>query len=91
MRQLLAEVRAALPFDLPAAAVCTGDCDACPLKLLQFLDTELTGWEARLDAGERPQLGDLSALAGTARAVRAALVRAEVIDDAARAFPHPAR
>lgn len=71
MRRLIAEVRAALPFDDPDAQACTGDCGACPLKLLEHLDDELGTWERRLDAGETPTLGDLSRLAAVSRSVHA--------------------
>lgn len=63
MRLLIAQVCDAIPFDLPAAQLCIGECDGCSLKLLEFLASELYGWEARLDAGERPGLKELSRLA----------------------------
>jgi len=75
MRQLMAQVRAAIPFDAPAAQVCTGTCAGCSMKLLEFLGTELQAWEYRLDAGEKPTLGDLSRLARTSRKVYAVLER----------------
>jgi hypothetical protein len=34
MRLLIEQVRDAIPFDLPAAQVCTGLCNGCSLKLL---------------------------------------------------------
>jgi hypothetical protein len=75
MRDLIREVRAAIPFDLPEAQVCTGVCDGCSVKLLEYLDTQLSDWEARLDAGERPGLAELSRLARTSRKVYAVLAR----------------
>lgn len=75
MRALIAEVRAAIPFAAPEALVCTGACAGCSRKLLDYLDAELAHWEARLAAGERPRLGDVSALARTSRKVHAVLVR----------------
>ena len=69
MRGLIAEVRASMPFHLPAAQACTGACDGCSVKLLDYLDGELCAWEARLAAGERPGLGDLSRLERTSRKV----------------------
>lgn len=75
MRLLIAQVRNAVPFDLPEAQVCNGTCDGCSLKLLEFLGNELDGWEARLDAGERPGLQDLSRLANTSRKVYSVLAR----------------
>lgn len=75
MRLLIAQVRAAIPFDAPQTQVCTGTCDGCSAKLLNFLDTELQDWEGRMDAGERPNLGDVSHLARTSRKVYAVLER----------------
>jgi hypothetical protein len=69
MRQLIVQVRDAIPFDLPAAQACTGECNGCSVKLLEYLDRELADWEIRLAAGERPNLGDLHRLGRTTRKV----------------------
>jgi hypothetical protein len=79
MRQLIAEVRSAIPFDAPETQVCSGACDSCSLKLLVYLDDRLRDWEARLDAGERPGLKGLSRLARTSRKVYAALARNGIV------------
>ena len=73
MRDLIAQVRAAIPFDMPEAQVCADECRSCSMKLLEFMAAELDDWEARLDAGEKPGLADLSRLARTARKVHRAL------------------
>lgn len=75
MRRLIVQVRDAIPFDMPEAQVCSGTCDGCSLKLLEFLGNELDGWEARLDAGERPGFKELSRLAKTSRKVYSVLAR----------------
>lgn len=75
MRELIAQVREAVPFDAPEAQLCTGPCDGCSVKLLAFLESELEDWETRLDGGERPGLKDLSRLAKTSRKVYAVLER----------------
>jgi hypothetical protein len=69
MRALIAQVREAIPFDLPEAQACTGECNGCTVKLLAYLEGELADWEARLAAGERPNLGDLSRVGRTSRKV----------------------
>jgi hypothetical protein len=80
MRLLIAQVRNAVPFDMPEAQVCAGTCDGCSLKLLEVLGNELDGWEARLNAGERPGLKDLSRLANTSRKVYSVLVRNGLVE-----------
>jgi hypothetical protein len=73
MRRLVARVRESIPFDLPEAQTCTGECNGCNVKLLDYLDGELSAWEDRLAAGERPTFGDLSRLERTSRKVYRAL------------------
>ncbi len=73
MRDLIAQVRSAIPFDMPEAQLCADECRSCSVKLLEFLAAELDDWEARLDAGEMPGLAELSRLARTARKVHRAL------------------
>ncbi len=75
MRAALREIRVRLPFGLSQTELCTGDCQGCSRKLLEFLDSELLDWERRLDAGMRPGLADLSRLIRTARKVEQVLRR----------------
>ena len=71
-----------VPFEAPEAQVCTGVCQGCSRKLLDFLESELDDWERRLDAGERPGLGDLSRLIQASHKVRRVLIRNGLIEDA---------
>lgn len=80
MRGLIARIRETIPFDLPAARICTGECQGCSMKLLDFLDTELSDWEQRLTSGERPGLADLSRLERLARKVHGVLVRNGLVE-----------
>jgi hypothetical protein len=82
MRTLIAQVRAAIPFDAPEAQTCLGTCDGCSQKLLEYLGGELSDWERRLAAGERPSLGDVSRLAKTSHKVHAVLARNGLVDAA---------
>lgn len=73
MQTLITQVRETLPFNAPAAQICSGECQVCALKLLEFLDGELCGWEQRLERGDTPNFRDLSRLASISRKVDAAL------------------
>ncbi len=75
MRLLIAEIRAAIPLDAPQTLECSGDCQQCAVKLLEFLALELQSWEQRLAQHERPTLAELSQLVRTARAAQAAWQR----------------
>jgi hypothetical protein len=88
MRLLIRQVRDAIPFDSPEAQVCDGECNGCSVKVLEYLDTELKGWEDRLAAGERPNLGDVSRLGRTSRKVYRVLERNGLV---APMPPPPAR
>jgi hypothetical protein len=66
MRQMIEQVRDAIPFGRPEAQVCTGLCTACSVKLLDYLDRQFSEWETRIAAGERQSLADLSRLLGGA-------------------------
>lgn len=75
MRAIIGEARRALPFHLPAAELCAGPCQGCPKKLLEFIDGELFDWTERLDRGEIPTLGDVSALGKRCRKIYAAIAK----------------
>jgi hypothetical protein len=79
MRGLIAQVRAVMPFDQASARVCDGECRSCGQKLLDFMQAELEDWESRLDAGTRPNLGDLDRLGRTARKVYRALEKNDLV------------
>ncbi|MEN8178254.1 MAG: hypothetical protein ABFS39_06485 [Pseudomonadota bacterium] len=69
MRNLIAQVRETLPFELTSEQICADSCDGCSMKLLAYLESELDGWEQRLQDGERPNFGDLTKLARTSKKV----------------------
>jgi hypothetical protein len=75
MAQLIGQIRQALPFDAHEAGACAGPCEGCSVKLLDYLESELEQWEARLRAGERPGLADLSKLACSAHKIQRVLQR----------------
>ena len=79
MYTLIAQVRAAMPFHLPVAAICQGLCNGCSKKLLEFLDVELLDWQVRLDAGETPKLGEIDKLARLSGKVYKVLQRNQLV------------
>jgi hypothetical protein len=81
MRTLLAEVRAAMPFQRPEARSCAGECrGGCAPKLLDYLEGELDDWARRLDAGDVPDFGDLARLEQTSRKIYRALRRNGLVE-----------
>ena len=80
MHRLIQEIRTAIPLDLSEEAVCRDGCNACSLKLLEFLSSELENWEARLAQGEKPGLAELSQLARSARKIHRALVKNGILE-----------
>jgi len=73
MRQIIAEVRTTLPFSMPADQLCAGPCKGCAKKLLEYLDQEIDEWEQKLDANEKPTLGDVSKFAKTCTRIHDAI------------------
>jgi hypothetical protein len=80
MRRLIDEIRAAIPLQFSEAELCRDGCNACSLKLLEFLSSELENWEARLAQGEKPGLAELSQLARSARKIQRALVKNGILE-----------
>ena len=73
MANLINEAREKIPFNLSFDGYCVGECDRCPQKLLELLDTELAVWESRLKQGVIPNLGDVHAVAKNCKEVYAIL------------------
>lgn len=79
MRKLIDDVRAAMPFDMPVDDLCSGICNGCSKKLLDYLDIQLIEWEDRLRSGDVPGLGDLDQLAKTSRKIYKVLQRNQLV------------
>mgnify|MGYP001825094066 CR=1 FL=1 len=67
MRSLITDIRRRLPLERSGEQICSDSCRGCSVKLLDYMQAELEEWEARLDAGEKPGLADLSRLARKGR------------------------
>ena len=79
LRQLIDDIRARFPFDRAEAQICSGPCQGCSLKLLEYLDTELSEWEHRLCIGQRVGLAELSSLLRTSRKIARVLEKADLM------------
>jgi hypothetical protein len=75
MRQLIEQVRTALPFDLSDEERCGDTCQGCSSKLLIYLESELDQWEAKLAQGVTPDFADLSRLASQSKKIAAIVKR----------------
>jgi hypothetical protein len=75
MRDLIIQIRRSMPLGEDRLLTCAGPCQGCALKLLDYLDGELLGWESRLDQGERPGLVDLSRLQKSALKIQSVLLK----------------
>ncbi|MCU7914407.1 MAG: hypothetical protein KZQ65_00555 [Candidatus Thiodiazotropha sp. (ex Gloverina cf. vestifex)] len=73
MRQLIRQVREAIPFDLSEEKICGDTCQGCSSKLLIYLETELDAWEIKLADGIIPNFGDLDRLARQSKKIHHAL------------------
>ena len=80
MRNLIAQVREAIPLSLTDEQICGESCEGCSSKLLSYLETELEDWESRLEDGDVPSLGDLDRLARQSRKIHRVLQQNGIID-----------
>jgi hypothetical protein len=80
MRQLITQVRTAMPFDLPEANLCSGKCNGCSQKLLDYLDSELEDWEYRLKDGETPDFGEIQRIVKTSKKIYKILDRNGLVE-----------
>lgn len=79
MAILIAQIKAAFPFDMPDAQLCAGKCLGCSKKLLEYLSAEIDGWHDKLACGETPTLRELSSLAKRSKKIYQVLARNELV------------
>ncbi len=80
MRNLIAQIKATLTLEINAIDACSGQCNACHSKLVDFILMEIEDWESRLNSGEIPNFKDLSTLEKTGRKIYSALDKRGFID-----------
>ena len=79
MNSLLGQIREVFPFEMPEADICAGTCTGCPKKLLEFLGSEVDGWECKLADGENPTFGDLDRLAKCSQKIYTSLQKNQLV------------
>jgi hypothetical protein len=79
MENLIKEIREKVPFRMSFDGYCEGRCDVCPEKLMEFLDTEVSHWESRLQHGVLPGADDIESLVKDYQKVRAQLEKEGII------------
>lgn len=82
MQGLIASIREVMPLDQPGALLCRQTCVGCPKKLLEYLQSEVSGWESALASGEKPTLGDIDRLAQTSRKIYRVLEKNQLLNAA---------
>lgn len=70
MRNIIQQIRDNFPFSMSEEELCAETCSyGCSLKLLEYIDQEITDWEQRLDEGEIPNFGDIEKLSKSSRKI----------------------
>lgn len=80
MQQLIETLREKFPFNDLQANICTGQCNCCSMKLLEYLDTEIDGWEGKLKQGETPSLGEINKMAKMSKKIYKILDKNNLVD-----------
>jgi hypothetical protein len=81
MRNLILEVRTALPLDVSPDEICTDECRGCSIKLIDYIAMEMDYWEYRLDDGVIPTFGDLDKLARSCKKIYRALLKNGLVNE----------
>lgn len=80
MRSIIDQIRENFPFALSSEDLCAETCSyGCPLKLLEYMDAELSDWEARLHEGQVPTFGDIAKLTKTSRRIYTVLEKNHLV------------
>ena len=81
MRNLILEVRTALPLDVSPDEICTDECRGCSIKLIEYIAMEMDNWEYRLDDGVIPTFRDLDRLARSSKKIYRALLKNGLVNE----------
>ena len=81
MKNMIDDVRSAMPFGADDAQLCTDSCQGCSKKLLEFLETELDDWEHKLHEGIQPNFGDIHRMGKICKKVYVVLKKNGLIEE----------
>ncbi|MEE2023500.1 MULTISPECIES: hypothetical protein [Alkalimonas] len=84
MLQLIDEVKNRFPLYEPDTYVCgirNTDCQGCPKKLLEMVDSELCFWESAIRQGRAPRFDELRRFGKLCQSVERNLIRNQLIAD----------
>jgi len=81
MQDIIQQIRANFPFAMTEQELCATTCSCgCPLKLLEYMDMEITEWEQRLNNGVVPSLQDIQKLSKSGYKIYMALKQNNLVD-----------
>lgn len=82
MLHIIEQVKLEFPLYESESFVCgpDGNCQGCPKKLLELVDTELSYWEAAITNGQIPQFDDIRRFGKLCTNVKRSLVRNGVLE-----------
>lgn len=82
MRNIIQQIRDNFPFTMSEKELCAETCSyGCAIKLLEYMDQEITEWEQRLDNGEIPNLGDIQKLSKTSQKIYKVLEKNHLVKE----------
>ncbi|MBF0264147.1 MAG: hypothetical protein HQL46_02670 [Gammaproteobacteria bacterium] len=80
LKAVINQIREVMPFEDLEATICTGQCNQCSVKLLEYLDTLIEEWEFRLKQGDIPSFGEIAQLAKTSKKIYKILEKNNLVD-----------
>lgn len=80
MANIIQQIRETFPFSMSEDELCAETCAyGCPKKLLEYLHTQITEWEQRLEDGETPNFQDIKNLSNTSKKIYKALEKNKLV------------
>jgi len=81
MRGIIQQIRENFPFSMTEAELFADTCSyGCSLKLLEFIELEITEWERRLENGDIPDFKDIQKLSKSSTQVYKVLIKNKLVD-----------